>query len=123
VWVPLFRERIPFNSRPVKGNTIAHYGILFEALTAWYMFPVRKKGMLSTKEFAQEVNAPYPTVMGWLREGRIRGAVFDDSLPRGGVWWIPRSAIASFKNPETRPRRGRPKKPGAMAGRRKPGRT
>ncbi|MGH9765447.1 MAG: hypothetical protein ACREDR_20755 [Blastocatellia bacterium] len=66
--------------------------------------------MLTTKEFADQVGAPYTTVMGWLREGRIRGAVLDKSSPRGGVWWIPKSAVAKFNDPETRPRRGRPKK-------------
>jgi len=69
-----------------------------------------RRGMLKTTEFAQAVGAPYATVMGWLREGRISGAVFDTSGPRGGIWWVPRSAIAKFKDPETRPHRGRRRK-------------
>jgi len=68
-----------------------------------------RKGMLTTKEFAAEVDASYQTVMGWLRDGRIPEAVFDDSIPRGGIWLIPRGAVARFKSLETRPRRGRPK--------------
>ena len=67
--------------------------------------------MLTTKEFAQEVNAPYTTVMGWLKDGRIPEARFDDTNPRGGVWFIPRSAVARFVSPETRPQKGRPAKP------------
>jgi excisionase family DNA binding protein len=66
--------------------------------------------MLTTKEFATELGVKYPTVMGWLREGRLPEAEFDDSNPRGGVWYIPRSALIRFKNEETRPRRGRPSK-------------
>ena len=71
--------------------------------------------MLTTKEFAQEVSAPYTTVMGWLKDGRIPEAQFDDTSPRGGVWFIPRSAVARFKNPETRPQKGRPPKPKAAS--------
>jgi hypothetical protein len=69
---------------------------------------MKKKAMLTTKEFALAVNAAYTTVMGWLRDGRIPGAVFDDSIPRGGVWYIPQSAVEKFKQ-ETR-KRGRPRK-------------
>lgn len=69
-----------------------------------------KSGMLRTKEFAQQVGAPYPTVMGWLREGRIPGAIFDTSSPRGGAWWIPKSAVSKFTDPATRPHRGRRRK-------------
>jgi hypothetical protein len=29
---------------------------------------MRKKSMLTTEEFAEKVNAAYPTVMGWLRK-------------------------------------------------------
>jgi predicted site-specific integrase-resolvase len=69
---------------------------------------MRKKGMLTTKEFAQQVNAAYTTVMGWLKDGRIPGAIFDDSIPRGGIWYIPRVAVEKFKQ-ESRTR-GRPRK-------------
>lgn len=69
-----------------------------------------RKRMLTTKEFASEVNAPYTTVMGWLKDNRIPGAMFDNSNPRGGVWYIPETAIKIFKPEENRPRRGRPKK-------------
>ncbi|MCI0485023.1 MAG: helix-turn-helix domain-containing protein [Blastocatellia bacterium] len=65
---------------------------------------------MTTKQFADEVDAPYTTVMGWLRDGRIPEAEFDDSHPRGRIWYIPRSAVARFKNPETKPRKGRPPK-------------
>ena len=75
--------------------------------------------MLTTKEFAQEVSAPYTTVMGWLRDGRIPEAEFDDSHPRGRVWFIPRSVVARFINAETRPRKGRPRKPKAKKGNKK----
>ncbi|MGH9830083.1 MAG: hypothetical protein ACREDR_43280 [Blastocatellia bacterium] len=67
---------------------------------------MRKQRMLTTKEFAKEVNAAYTTVMGWLKDGRIPGAVFDDKIPRGGIWWIPAKAVEQFKQAERR--RGRP---------------
>jgi excisionase family DNA binding protein len=74
---------------------------------------MRKGKMLTTKEFAEQVNAPYTTVMGWIRDGRIPEASYDDSHPRGAVWLIPPSAVGRFKNPETKPKKGRPPKPKA----------
>ncbi|HKV41356.1 MAG TPA: hypothetical protein VJX67_19275 [Blastocatellia bacterium] len=65
--------------------------------------------MLTTKEFAEEVHAAYPTVMGWLRRGMIPGAVFDDTIPRGGIWRIPADAVSQFRK-EGR-HRGRPRTP------------
>jgi hypothetical protein len=56
------------------------------------------------------LGVPYQTVMGWLREGRIPEAEADDSNPRGRVWWIPETVIERFKNPVTKPKKGRPRK-------------
>ena len=67
-----------------------------------------KKGMITAREFADAVQTPYPTVMRWLKKGLVPGAVFDESSPRGGVWWVPRSAIKTVSHPKI----GRPKKPG-----------
>lgn len=69
--------------------------------------------MLTTKQFADEVGAPYTTVMGWIRDGRIPEAAYDDSHPRGAVWLIPQSVVGRFKDPETKPKKGRPPKPKA----------
>jgi excisionase family DNA binding protein len=74
------------------------------------IFMTRKKNMLTTKEFAAEVNAPYTTVMQWIKDNRIPEAMFDDTVPRGGVWYIPQAVVKRFLNEASRPRRGRPKK-------------
>jgi hypothetical protein len=69
---------------------------------------MRKAKMLSTKEFAEAVDVAYTTVMGWLRARQIPGAWFDESIPRGGVWWIPEAAVVRFK--KAKRGRGRPRK-------------
>lgn len=68
------------------------------------------KGKVTTTQFAEMLGVPYQTVMGWLREGRIPEAEADDSNPRGRVWWIPGTVIERFKNPMTKPKKGRPRK-------------
>lgn len=67
--------------------------------------------MLTTKEFAERVNVPYTTVMGWIKDERIPGAYFDSTVPRGGIWYVPETAVDLFSEPERRPHRGRPPKP------------
>jgi len=52
--------------------------------------------MLTTKEVAERIGVKYTTVMLWLRENKLAGAVKEDS-PRGEYWLIPESSIAGIK--------------------------
>lgn len=62
---------------------------------------------MSVREFAEEVERPYRTVLYWVRQGLIPG-VETIQESRGPVHRIPRSVVAKFKGHE--PRRGRPPK-------------
>lgn len=62
--------------------------------------------MLTPRQFAGEMNAPYTTVMAWLQQGLIKEAVKTET-PHGHYWEIPYSAVRTF----SRPVKGRPKKP------------
>lgn len=67
--------------------------------------------MLTTTEAQKRleergIKAAYSTVAYWVRTGKFSGAI-QEQTPRGPVWYIPRSSIDKFKQPET----GRPAKP------------
>jgi len=57
--------------------------------------------MLTAVQFAREIGASYPTVISWLDQGIVPGAV-KQSDQRGEYWEIPEAAL----NME-RPKRGR----------------
>lgn len=69
--------------------------------------------MVTTKR-AQEmlerrgISIGYPTIAQWVREGRFKGAVRDET-ERGPVWRIPVESVKSFEPPKM----GRPPKPKA----------
>ena len=66
---------------------------------------MKKKGMISPKEFAEAIGRPYQTVMYWLRNGLVPGVeVVEES--RGPIYLIPQKAVDKFK--DFSPRRGRP---------------
>jgi len=66
---------------------------------------MRKEKMLSTREVAERIGVKYSTVMLWLRENKLAGAVKEMS-PRGAYWLIPESSIAGI----VKRKQGRPKK-------------
>lgn len=53
-----------------------------------------KKGkpMLTTTEIMRKLNAPYPTVIGWIKKGLLAGATQQDT-PRGPVWMVPADVV------------------------------
>lgn len=61
--------------------------------------------MLTTKEVAERIGVKYPTVMLWIRERKLSGAVKETS-PRGDYWLVPESSIVGIKKRG----QGRPKK-------------
>jgi hypothetical protein len=65
----------------------------------------RAETMLTTKEFAEHFKVAYTTVMTWLNREIVPGAKRVPT-PRGDVWEIPSTALATF----TPPKQGRPKK-------------
>ncbi len=53
---------------------------------------VRKKEMLTPRQYADRVGVAYTTVMNWLRQGLIAGAVKEE-MPFGGyVYQVPADA-------------------------------
>jgi excisionase family DNA binding protein len=68
-----------------------------------------KDNMLSTKEVAARIGVKYTTVMMWLREKKLAGAV--KVTPRVGnpYWLIPESAIVDIvKRSQGRPKKAKP---------------
>lgn len=61
--------------------------------------------MLTTQEVADKLSRPYPTIALWVRQGRFKNAVPEET-PRGRVWWIPESDLRDFSAPTL----GRPPK-------------
>jgi excisionase family DNA binding protein len=72
---------------------------------------MRKRKMLTTKEVAERIGVKYTTVMLWLRENKLPGAVKEPS-PRGEYWLIPEASIAGIQKRG----QGRPKKAAKKAG-------
>ena len=66
--------------------------------------------MLTARQFAQAVNKPYPTVMGWLQNGKVPGAQLIETLI-GSYYEIPADIVAGFEPPK----RGRPGKSATKA--------
>jgi hypothetical protein len=69
---------------------------------------MRKQKMLTTKQVAERIGVKYTTVMLWLREKKLAGAV-KESSPRGDYWLIPETSIAGIQKRG----QGRPRKEGA----------
>lgn len=61
---------------------------------------------------ARGIEAPYQTVVRWVRGGLFKGARQEDTA-RGPVWMIPAASIESFEPPK----RGRTPKAGRKGGR------
>ena len=60
--------------------------------------------MVSTKQAQQlleerGVSASYPTIAQWVREGRFKYAVLEET-ERGPVWRIPLESVRSFEPPK-----------------------
>ena len=60
---------------------------------------------MTATEFAEKINTPYPTVMAWLREGRVPGAEMQE-VGNMKFWLIPADVLKDF----VRPKKGRPRK-------------
>lgn len=60
---------------------------------------------MTAREFAETIQKPYTTVMGWLQNQLVPGARLVES-PIGSYYEIPVGTVQSFSPPK----RGRPKK-------------
>jgi hypothetical protein len=63
---------------------------------------MRKKKMLSPKQFATAIGRPYTTVMSWLQSGQISGALKTET-PTGHVWAIPEGTKPPVLKPGPKP--------------------
>ncbi len=79
------------------------------------MKPMSKEKMLTTKEVAERIGVKYPTVMLWIRENKLAGAMKETS-PRGDYWLVPESSLAGI----VKRGQGRPKKVTGTAAETKP---
>ena len=93
--------------RICQENTHAHYAPYFTGRP----MRMREPEMITTREFADAIGRHYLTVLRWLREGLVPGAVVVRETS-GTVYRVPKSAISQFKGKSPRPR-GRPRKPKA----------
>jgi hypothetical protein len=90
-------------------KSIGRY-VLFFLFSSWRAIN-RCMEMVTTKR-AQEmlerrgITVGYPTIAQWVREGRFKGAVRDET-ERGPVWRIPVESVKTFEPPKM----GRPPKP------------
>lgn len=64
-----------------------------------------KAKMLTTNEVAEQMGVAYTTVMLWIKQGKLEGAVKHEH-PRGDYWEIPAAALKTLD----RGRKGRPSK-------------
>jgi hypothetical protein len=64
-----------------------------------------QKQMLTARQFADALEKPYPTVMGWLQNGKVPGAQLVET-PIGSYYEIPADILEGFEPPK----RGRPGK-------------
>ena len=81
-----------------KAVTFAPYinsGVLF--------FRMEIGNYMTSTEFAEKINTPYPTVMAWLREGKVPGAELQE-VGNMKFWLIPVDVLKDF----VRPKKGRP---------------
>jgi hypothetical protein len=78
------------------------------------MLCMRDEKRLSPRQLAEQMNVAYTTVMSWLQQGLIEGAIKQET-PHGHYWEIPLSALKTFKRPKV----GRPQKK-AIAKQRQP---
>jgi hypothetical protein len=60
---------------------------------------MEKEKMLTTQQVAERLNRPYPTIALWVRQGRFKNAVAEET-PRGRVWWVPESDLAELAKPK-----------------------
>lgn len=65
---------------------------------------MRKKNMLTTKEVAERCGVAYPTVILWIKTGKLEAV--KEPNPRGDIWLIPESSLKSLN----RGGKGRPRK-------------
>ena len=65
---------------------------------------MRKKKMLTTKEVAERYGVAYPTVILWIKSGKLEAV--KEPNPRGDIWLIPEPALKKLN----RGGKGRPKK-------------
>jgi hypothetical protein len=63
----------------------------------------RKPKMLTPRQYAEQQGVAYTTVMNWLQQGKITGAVKHET-PTGHYWELPETVAA----PKSQP--GRPPK-------------
>ncbi|HYL98116.1 MAG TPA: hypothetical protein VEZ90_04115 [Blastocatellia bacterium] len=69
---------------------------------------MKKRGMITPKEFADAIGRPYQTILYWLRNNMVPGVeVIEES--RGPIYLVPQKAVEQFKG--FTPRRGRPPNP------------
>jgi hypothetical protein len=86
------------------GNTaslIIQGGLVISSVLG-YLIDMKNKVTFTSREFAQVMGIGYRTVMKWLAEGKVPGAV-KRFTPIGEYWEIPSRAIRM-----ERPKRGRP---------------
>lgn len=69
------------------------------------MLSAMGKKMITPQEFATRIGRPYQTVMYWLRNKLVPGAVRVEQS-RGPVYSVPEDQVARFK--KQGPKRGRP---------------
>lgn len=91
-----------------SGCRIVGLRELHSAVYAYRAMRKGKENMLTTAEVMRQLNAPYQTVVSWIKKGLFPGARLEES-PRGPVWYIPSSDVDKFE----RPPMGRPRKPKA----------
>jgi predicted site-specific integrase-resolvase len=70
----------------------------------------KRRGKMTARIFAEEMDVDYSTVIRWLKQGLVPGAELKESEDRGKWWEIPQSAL-KMKTPK--PGRKRAKKEGA----------
>ena len=93
--------------KPSGGARYKMRGLARKGDTGYHLGPMAVKSMIPLREFAGRAGVPYSTVVRWCQQGRIKGAILNETPAAVSYWMVPEAALDDLE----RPRQGRPPKP------------
>jgi hypothetical protein len=63
-----------------------------------------KPEMLTAKKFAARAGVSYPTIIAWLKKGRVPGAELVEDSPHGSYWQTPADSLDKVEKQKPGPK-------------------
>jgi hypothetical protein len=63
-----------------------------------------KPEMLTAKKFAERAGVTYPTIIAWLKKGRVPGAELVEDSPHGSYWQTPADSLDKVEKQKPGPK-------------------